>query len=117
MSGSSPGMTSLQPQPLGGASGWTTSLNGGLRSLIRVRGLAVGASGPILSMLQPCFGQTSMESGQNVADLASNVRAALTRVTLDWVRRANGYHTEPETNRSAPRPDRARGRRARARLR
>src|SRR6266478_5967640 len=46
-----------------------------------------------------------------------NVRAALTWVTLDWVRRANGYHTEPETDRSAACPERARGRRARARLR
>jgi len=31
---------------------------------------AVAASGPILSMAQPCFGQTGMKCGQNVADLA-----------------------------------------------
>ncbi len=30
---------------------------------------AVAASGPILSIAQPCFGQTGMKCGQNVADL------------------------------------------------
>ena len=63
-------MTTVVNLRLAAPSGWTISRNGGLRSLIRVRELAVGASGPILSILQPCFGQTSMECGQNVADLA-----------------------------------------------
>src|SRR5258708_36422803 len=43
-------------------------------------------------------------------------RVAIIRVTLDWVRSANGYHIRPETNRSTPRSGCAHRRTDRARL-
>src|SRR6266702_510735 len=66
----------------------------------------------------PSYRLALVKPGWSVAErcrLGVTPPAAVMRVTLDWVRSANGYCAEPETNRSAPRPARARGRRARAR--
>lgn len=66
-------------------------------SLSRVsEGVAI--SGPILSIVQPCFGQTGMECGAERRRPSVNPRAALMRLTLDWVWSANAFHAEPETN-------------------
>src|ERR1700680_2088309 len=74
---------------------------------------AVAASGPILSIAQPCFGQTCMKCGAERRRPSVNPRAALHAVDI-WS--ANGHDVESETNQSARCSDRARGRTARARL-
>ena len=58
---------------------------------------AVAISGPILSIVQPCFGHTGLECGAEVC--RPSVNPAFMRVTLDGVRSANAFHAEPETNR------------------
>ena len=68
-------------------------------------------SGPTLSIVKPCFGQTGMEFGQNVVDLPRAAYAG--DIGLGTERYA--FHAEPE-NRSAKCLGRARGRRARTHL-